>query len=99
MEDEWVVSFLAVLLLLVAAFAIRVQHWSWLSPAAFWGLVWAVILLSSVLFVPDYLLRVAGVAWILGCMLIVSVGADLGYRINFLQYAKSSLLTDNIKRS
>ena len=99
MEDEWAVSFLAVLLLLAVAVVIRVQHRSWLSPAAFWGLVWAVILLSSVLFVPDYLLRVAGVAWILGCVLIVSAGADLGHRIHFLRQAESSLLTDNIKRS
>jgi len=80
-SENWVLSIIPSLLLLLLAWFARHQFGSWLFPSAFFGLYWALPLITSLILAPDFHFW-PGAAWfILFFGWTVHVGTQLGWAI------------------
>jgi len=79
--ENWLLSIIPTTLLLLLAWFARHQFGSWLSPTAFFGVYWGLMLLAPLIIAPDYYFW-PGAAWfILFCVWTLHIGMQLGWAL------------------
>jgi len=78
MSEQWLLSFLIALVLVLISLFFRIQQGSWFSPGAFFALCWCILVLLPLLAAPDFEVNPLGILWILIAVFIVYFGSLIG---------------------